>query len=132
MLIISLPPQTAKVVAHLLMVSTMFSHPTISSTVMKTQTWIALLGSSMATSPALTIRLLPESIIYTVGPSRTKVGLSMEILIEIHSWRFSAILMTKPARREGGGRNIAIGGVDPAGKVGPFHKSRLDLDRTHR
>lgn len=99
--------------------------PVISGTVIQIQTWITLLRSLMATSPALTIRLLPESIIYTVGRSKTKAGLSMEILIEIPSWPFSAILMTKPARRQGSGRKLTLGSVCPARKVRPSHKSGL-------
>lgn len=99
--------------------------PVISGTVTQIQTWITLLRSLMATSPALTIRLLPESIIYTVGRSKTKAGLSMEILIEIPSWPFSAILMTKPARRQGSGRKLTLSSVCPARKVRPFHKSGL-------
>jgi hypothetical protein len=65
-----------------------------------------------------------------VGPSKTKVGLSMGILIEIRSWLFSAIPMAKPARRKGSRRNLALAGVDPAGEVGPSHKSELSFEST--
>lgn len=105
--------------------------PAISGTVTQIQTWITPLRSLMATSPALMIRLLPESIIYTVGRSKTKVGLSMEILIEIPSWLFSAILMMKPARRQGSGRTLTPRGVSPTRKVRPSHKSGFDCDRPH-
>lgn len=112
-------------IARLSKVATMSNLPAISGTVTQTQMWITLLRSLMATSPALTIRLLPESIIYMVGRSKTKAGLSMEILIEIPSWPFSAILMTKPARRQGSGRKLTLGSVSPARKVRPSHKSGL-------